>query len=87
MASISRPRPIAGRCSLCNADVGRLGPGLRCHECAPPVLWFPRAARPVLTPWYEKVSVVLWLGLSLGYLAGLLLLGAWWYEVQAVLGW
>jgi hypothetical protein len=41
----------------------------------------------VLTPWYEKVSVVLWLGLSLGYLAGLLLLGAWWYEVQAVLGW
>lgn len=86
-ASISRPRPIAGLCSLCGADAGRLGPGVRCAECAPRDLWFPRAARPVLTPWYEKVSAVIWLGLSLGYFLTLLAFGVWWRGVQGANQW
>lgn len=85
--NVTRPRPIAGICSLCGADVGRLGPGLRCAECAPPRLWFPRAARPVLTPWWERWEALALLGLTAGYFLGLMIFGVWWRGMTEGWGW
>lgn len=98
MASLSRSRRVAGICAICGADAGRLVWALRCPECAPdrfpvvrrpapPVLWFPIAVRTLLTPPWERVGALIWAGLSLGYLFGLLLFGVWWAEFQAVRGW
>jgi hypothetical protein len=83
---------------VCGADAGRLVWALRCAECAPhrfpdvrrpapPVLWFPREVRTLLTPPWERAGALIWLGLSLGYFGGLLLFGVWWAELQAVRGW
>jgi hypothetical protein len=90
--SISRPRPIAGICSLCNADAGPLRPGFRCPECAPlvpepKVCWMPREVRPLLTPWWERWQACVLLGLLLGYGLGLLILGVWWRAVQEANAW
>lgn len=92
MASISRLRPMAGICSLCGADDGRLGPGLRCPQCEPLVpeprsCWMPPEARPVLTPWWERWQALALLGLTAGYFLGLMLFGVWWRSVTEILGW